>query len=84
MKTLGVIMVFLAFHLMGCVYHCESNSRPHCADLVPPAAGAPCNERHERWFYSWNSNQCEKIAYWGCSGYGFGSKDDCEECRCHY
>jgi hypothetical protein len=79
MKKILIVLAFLSIGNFACKKDCEAVQKPGCTDVVPDEA---CLAYFERWFFDPNTNSCKKVAYSGCSEYGFATEAECEECKC--
>jgi hypothetical protein len=82
MKVIYLIpatLILLTLGLTNCSKDCEPTNAT-CSE-TPPTNEA-CLAYFERWFFSKEKNNCEKIGYSGCSPKGFATQQECEECKC--
>lgn len=82
MKVIYSILITGIFLILGisCERNCVESENMICKE-VPPT-NEVCLAYFERWFYNEETDQCEKIAYSGCSQLGFEIEEECLTCKC--
>ncbi len=81
-KSLAVKLLFpLAFAF--CMTSCSKDCDPPIATCSEaPPTNELCAAIFNRWFYDAGNDECEQIAYSGCSQKGFATQQECETCKC--